>query len=49
MHNLALDASQVNRVVEGANDPVIAVAMSVNSISCYKKNKTDPWGRQYLT
>jgi len=36
VHNLALDASQVNRVVEGANDPVITVVMGVNSISRYK-------------
>ena len=42
MHNLALDASQVDRVVEGANDPVIAVVMGVNSISCYKSARQTP-------
>jgi len=42
VHNLALDASQVNRVVEGANDPVIAVVMSVNSISRHKYTRQTP-------
>jgi hypothetical protein len=29
MHNLALDTSQVDWVVKGANDPVVAVVMKV--------------------
>ena len=42
VHNLALDASQVNRVVEGANDPMIAVVVDVNSISRYKSTRQTP-------
>jgi hypothetical protein len=42
VHNLALDASQVNRVVEGANDPMITVVMNVNSISRYKSTRQTP-------
>ena len=29
VHNLALDTSQVDRVVKGANDPVVAIVMKV--------------------
>jgi hypothetical protein len=36
VHNLALDASQVDWVVKGANDPMVAIVMRVNNKSLQK-------------
>lgn len=36
VHNLALDTSQVDWVVKGANDPMVAVFMRVNNESLRK-------------
>jgi hypothetical protein len=42
VHSLALDTGQVDRVVKGANDPVVAVVMSVNSTSRYRRRRQTP-------
>jgi hypothetical protein len=36
VYNLALDASQVDWVVKGANNPVVAIVMRVNNKSLQK-------------
>jgi len=42
VHNLALDSSQVDWVVKGANDPVVAVVMKVKRVSGTRDRKQTP-------
>jgi hypothetical protein len=42
VHNLALDASQIDWVVKGADDSVVAVVESVSNRITKQRSKTDP-------
>lgn len=42
VHDLALDSSQVDWVVKGANDPVVAVVMKVKRVSGTRDSKQTP-------
>ncbi len=42
VHDLALDSSQVDWVVKGANDPVVAVVMKMRRISGNRDRKQTP-------
>jgi len=42
VHDLALDSSQVDWVVKGANDPVVAVVMKVKRVSGAKDREQTP-------
>jgi len=42
VHDLALDSSQVDWVVKGANDPVVAVVIKVKRVSGTRDRKQTP-------
>jgi len=42
VHDLALDSSQVDWVVKGANDPVVAVVIKVKMVSGTRDRKQTP-------